>query len=227
MYDRFYLLIEVTKVPSSNPSTHRIGLRCRQPFPSLDKIGHRSFWDPNSSTLVCNISQIWGVFPSTLKSNLSRDTPGSCPSLWRLHPSTVHPQDTSRTALASDPFPLDSPLNRNRYFAADWSLLTTNHAHENQWKQKIVDWSLSTIRKCSSDYLTAFITNLSIEWASLQLFLNKRFLPRFRQSQLGQRAPLRATLLQHLVPAHHPPLLVMLLLQHIHGDLALLAKVSL
>ena len=58
MYDRFYLLIGVTKVPSSNPSTHRIGLRCRQPFPSPDKIGHRSFWDPNSSTLVCNISQI-------------------------------------------------------------------------------------------------------------------------------------------------------------------------
>ena len=78
MYDRFYLLIGVTKVPSSNPSTHRNGLRCRQPFPSPDKIGHRSFWDPNSSTLVCNISQIWGVFPSTLKSNLSRDTPGSC-----------------------------------------------------------------------------------------------------------------------------------------------------
>lgn len=77
MYDRFYLLIGVTKVPSSNPSIHRIGLRCRRPFPSPDKIGHRSFWDPNSSTLVCNISQIWGVFPSTLKSNLSRDTPGS------------------------------------------------------------------------------------------------------------------------------------------------------
>ena len=76
-----------------------------------------------------------------------------------LHLSTVHLKDTSRTALASNPFPLDSPLNHNCYFATDWSFLMTNHTHENQWKHK----------KLLIDLWVQFINAHLIIWLLLSL----------------------------------------------------------